>query len=207
MKTIKYILAVCPLVLGFHSCCDEPDKYETTDGVPTIRYIRNLGTEITTSTDPSDKVLTNGQLVESASPEATLCIVGDNLRSIVELYFNDKPATLNSSYITDNTMIVVVPKEVPTAVTNLITMKTADGQEVTHPFKVVISAPVLNSADCEYKRIGETMTGKEFSDRILSVFDRDLAHAKCAACDARKNVVSITRKLGDLYEIKWRESK
>ena len=141
MKTIKYILAVCALVLGFQSCCDEPDKYETTDGVPTIRYIRNLGTEITTSTDPSDKVLTNGQLVESASPEATLCIVGENLRSIVELYFNDKPATLNSSYITDNTMIVVVPKEVPTAVTNLITMKTADGQEVTHPFKVVISAP------------------------------------------------------------------
>ena len=56
-------------------------------------------------------------------------------------------------------------------------------------------------------RIGETLTGKEFSDRILSVFDRDLAHAKCAACDARKNVVSIARKLGDLYEIKWRESK
>ena len=56
-------------------------------------------------------------------------------------------------------------------------------------------------------RIGETLTGKEFSDRILSVFDRDLAHAKCAACDARKNVVSITRKLGDLYDVKWRKSK
>ena len=56
-------------------------------------------------------------------------------------------------------------------------------------------------------RIGETLTGKEFSDRILSVFDRDLAHAKCAACDARKNVVSIARKLGDLYDVKWRESK
>ena len=56
-------------------------------------------------------------------------------------------------------------------------------------------------------RIGETITGKEFSSRILSVFDRDLAHAKCAAYDARKNVVSITRKLGDLYDVKWRESK
>ena len=56
-------------------------------------------------------------------------------------------------------------------------------------------------------RIGETITGKEFSDRILSVFDRDLAHAKCAAYDARKNVVSITRKLGDLYDIEWRKSK
>ena len=56
-------------------------------------------------------------------------------------------------------------------------------------------------------RIGETLTGKEFSDRILSVFDRDLAHAKCAACDARKNVVSITRTCGDLYDVKWRKSK
>lgn len=56
-------------------------------------------------------------------------------------------------------------------------------------------------------RIGETITGKEFSNRILSVFDRDLAHAKCASYSARKNVVSITRKLGDLYDVKWRKSK
>ena len=56
-------------------------------------------------------------------------------------------------------------------------------------------------------RIGETITGKEFSSRILSVFDRDLAHAKCASYSARKNVVSITRKLGDLYDVKWRELK
>lgn len=56
-------------------------------------------------------------------------------------------------------------------------------------------------------RIGETITGKEFSSRILSVFDRDLAHAKCASYSARKNVVSITRKLGDLYDVKWRKSK
>lgn len=56
-------------------------------------------------------------------------------------------------------------------------------------------------------RIGETITGKEFSNRILSVFDRNLTHAKCAAYDARKNVVSITRTYGDFYDIKWRKSK
>ena len=55
--------------------------------------------------------------------------------------------------------------------------------------------------------IGETITGKEFSNRILSVFDRDLANVKCAANDAGKNIVSITRTYGDLYDIKWRESK
>ena len=55
--------------------------------------------------------------------------------------------------------------------------------------------------------IGETITGKEFSNRILSVFDRDLANIKCAANDAIKNIVSITRTYGDFYDIKWRESK
>ena len=56
-------------------------------------------------------------------------------------------------------------------------------------------------------RIGETITGKEFSNRILSLFDRDLANIKCAANDASKNIVSITRTYGDLYDVEWRESK
>ena len=56
-------------------------------------------------------------------------------------------------------------------------------------------------------RIGETITGKELSNRILSAFDRDLANIKCAANDASENIVSITRTYGDLYDVKWRESK
>ena len=56
-------------------------------------------------------------------------------------------------------------------------------------------------------RIGETITGKELSNRILSAFDRDLANVKLAANDASKNIVSITRTYGDLYDVKWRESK
>ena len=56
-------------------------------------------------------------------------------------------------------------------------------------------------------RIGETITGKELSNRILSAFDRDLANIKYAANDASKNIVSITRTYGDLYDVKWRESK
>ena len=55
--------------------------------------------------------------------------------------------------------------------------------------------------------IGETITGKEFSSRILSVFDRDIANIKCAANDARRNIVSITRTYGDSYDIKWRGLK
>ena len=56
-------------------------------------------------------------------------------------------------------------------------------------------------------RIGETITGKELSNRILSAFDRDLANIKCAANDASKNIVSITRISKDLYDVEWGESK
>ena len=55
--------------------------------------------------------------------------------------------------------------------------------------------------------VGCAITGKEFSVRILSVSERDLANIKCAANDASKNIVSITRTYGDLYDVKWRESK
>ena len=55
--------------------------------------------------------------------------------------------------------------------------------------------------------VGETITGKEFSNRILSVLNRDIANIKCAANDASKNIVSITRTHGDFYDIEWRESK
>ena len=55
--------------------------------------------------------------------------------------------------------------------------------------------------------VGETITGKEFSNRILSMFDRDLTNAKCAANDASKNIVSITRISKDLYDVEWRKSK
>ena len=55
--------------------------------------------------------------------------------------------------------------------------------------------------------IGETITGKEFSNRILSAFDRDLANTKYAANDAIKNIVSITSTYRDFYDIEWRESK
>ena len=55
--------------------------------------------------------------------------------------------------------------------------------------------------------VGETITGKEFSDLILSLTDRDPGNAKCAANDASKNIVSITRISKDLYDVEWGESK
>lgn len=170
MKLTKYFFAAFALLatasIGFTSCEDQPDKYEVTAGVPTVKYIRLLSSEIQGNNDAEDMHYTNGELVESAGPGNTICIVGDNLTSVVEVYFNDLKAVLNNSYITANTMIIDVPKDIPGTVTNLITLKTNDGQEVTVPFSVVIPKPTITRMNCEYAAKGsqETITGRYFID-------------------------------------------
>lgn len=142
----------------FTSCEDEPDKYEVAGGTPTINYIRCLSSEVKGNNDAEDMHYTNGELVTSASPQSTLCLVGENLRSVYELYFNDKKAVLNNSYITDNTLIVDVPKDVPGEVTNKIYMITQAKDTVAYDFKVIISAPEINSMSNEYAEPGSKVT-------------------------------------------------
>lgn len=144
--------------LGLTSCADEPDKYESTGGVPRIDYIRCLSSEIKSNTDTEETVYTNGQLVEEAGPQSTLCLVGDNLRSIVEVFFNDQKANLNTSVMTDNAVIVSVPVGIPNAVTDKIYMVTTGNDTVSYDFHVVIPAPEVNAMTCEYAKAGEDVT-------------------------------------------------
>lgn len=172
------LMAFAVTGLTMASCKDQPDAYEVADGTPTIHYVRCLSTEIKNNNDASDTHYTKGELVESASPQSTLCLVGDNLRSVYELYFNDCKAILNTSYITDNTLIVDVPKSVPKKVTNKIYMVTRDGQQTTYDFSVDIPAPSINAMSCEYAGIGDrvTFTGDyyvDYADSPLEIYFTD----------------------------------
>lgn len=140
----------------FTACKDEPDKYETAGGTPTIDYVRALSTEIQSVNDEADMHYTMGELVTSASPQSVLCFVGKNFRSVVEVYFNDLKAVLNSSYITDNTMIVQVPKNVPGEVSNKVYFICKNGKTIEYDFEVVIPAPTVNTMSCEYAAPGTT---------------------------------------------------
>ena len=82
------------------SCKDQPDEFELTDGTPTINYIR-----------PASASAKDSLLVQ-AYPQAYICIVGSNLTSIQQMYFNDKKAILNTSFITENTLIVQIPSDI-----------------------------------------------------------------------------------------------
>lgn len=160
MNIHRLYKGICLAVLavtafGVTSCKDEPDKYEVAGGTPSINYIRCVSSEI----DDKDSIQhPKGEQVESASPQSILCLVGDNLRSVYEIWFNDQKAILNSSYITDNTLLVQVPRSVPDKVSNKIFMITQAGDTIAHDFKVTIPAPSVTSMSCEYAKPGTTAT-------------------------------------------------
>ena len=124
----------------FTGCKDEPDKYEVSDGNPTISYIRPLGAE------SADSLLTGAYM------DNGICIVGNNLRSIVKMYFNDQEAKLIPSLITDNTMIVTVPGNIPNVVYNKIFMHNKDGEITEYDFKVLVPAPSINNMSNEWAK-------------------------------------------------------
>ncbi len=157
IKNINKALFAVALVAasaGFTSCEDQPDKYETTGGIPTISYIRPVDVE------SKDSLLTE------ASMSNTVCIVGSNLRSVKEIDFNDQKAVLNTSYMTDNTIIVSVPKNLPEKVSDKIYFITTGNDTIDYDFKVIIPAPSISSMSNEWAAPGEevTINGDYFLD-------------------------------------------
>ena len=140
--------------LTMQSCEDEPDKYEVTSGSPTVYYIR-----------PANAA-SKDSLLTASSPSKAICIVGKNLTSITKMLFNDQEAVLNTSYITDNTLLVDVPTDIPNMVTDKIYMITQSNDTVTYGFHVIVPAPVVDEMSCEYAKAGDevTLSGNYFID-------------------------------------------
>ena len=82
MKKIFYTLLA---LVSLTACVDEPDRFRLTEGVPTIYYVRPI------KASAADSLLTGAYLGNS------ICIVGDNLRSVYKMKFNDQEAILNNS--------------------------------------------------------------------------------------------------------------
>ena len=137
-----FVAALAMMGCFMTACEDQPDKYEIADGVPDLKYVRSPLPE------EADSLLVGAYLGN------TVCLVGDNLRSIYELYFNDQKATLNTSYMTDHTVLVDIPKNIPEEVTNKIYMVTKSGAKVDFDFNVMVPAPVVSSMSCEYAPAG-----------------------------------------------------
>ena len=144
------LLGVLTLMSSFalQSCEDQPDKYETTSGTPTIYYAR------------LSDVAAKDSLVEGAYMGTYVTLIGENLRSVTKMYFNDQEAVLNSSLITDNTLIVQVPNNLSDNPTDKIYMVNTDNDTTTYDFKTLVPNPVVSSMDNESAVAGDTVTLK-----------------------------------------------
>ena len=122
---------------------DYPDRFKPTDGLPTVDYVRYADRDL---------------IISQANMEETICIVGDNLTSIHDIYFNDQKAVLNTSYITAHALIVAVPKTLPKVEDNKMHLITRDSSVVLYDFKVLPPAPRINALSNEWAPVGETVT-------------------------------------------------
>ena len=131
-------------LLSFQSC-DNKDV----DGAPMISNVRLL--------DP----LAADSSLSAALPGSKIVIQGQNLRSVLKVYFNDFEATFNSALGSDNNIVITIPAEAPTkavnpAVTNKIRVVTTGG-EANYDFSLTSPEPVLNGLYSEFVKPGGTI--------------------------------------------------
>ncbi|WP_157976264.1 glycan-binding surface protein [Lewinella sp. IMCC34191] len=152
------ILATALLLVAVFLGCEKDDLID--GGRPSIEYVR------VTTPEASDS------LVVSAFQGSLVAIIGNNLGGTVEVWFNDLMADLNPVYVTDQSILVSVPSDVPTEVTNQIRLQFADGGSLSYAFEVDISEPEINSMKSEYVFDGDVATiyGNYFYEPITVTF-------------------------------------
>ncbi len=136
------LMMVSSIGVMFQSCEEYPHEYEITGGTPTVNYIR--------MSDPEKA----DSLIVSASLNTTIALVGDNLTSITEMWFNDRQAYLNTSFITSDVLFVTIPNEIPGEVSDKIFM-IAGKDTLAYDFNVVVPPPSPSSMLCEFVPDGD----------------------------------------------------
>lgn len=132
-KKIYILMFLTAVGAGLWSCNEEESG-----GDPFVHYVR--------VTDPA----ASDSLLVSTYQGQMIAIMGDNLMEIRELWFNDLPATLDPTFITNTTVISRVPSRLPSDINNMMTMVFKNGDSLKYDFSVDISEPVINRAFCEY---------------------------------------------------------
>ena len=163
MKTkFRYIYTILiALTFGMvYSACNDDD----TSGMPRIDYIR--------ITEPTS----SDSLIVSAGQGQLIAIIGENLGKAMGIEFNNLPATLTSPYVTNTSILVRVPSEVPSEVTNQLVIFFSDGSSLPYDFTVSINKPSVTSMECEYVNDGgmAVIYGNYFYEPLQVIFPGEL---------------------------------
>ena len=157
-KIVFPVVALAALAL-LPACNDNPDAFELTDGVPVVHYVR------------IPDVVSADSLITSAFMGKTIALVGENLTSVKEIWFNDQKTVLNTSLITPTALITSVPTVIPKVVTNKMYLITQNSDTVKVDFKVDVPAPLVSNMKCEFAADGEVAVIR--GNYFLSVADSE----------------------------------
>ncbi len=135
-KTLLTLLIIMGAVTVFNSCTKDEA------GTPSISYVR--------ITRPAS----SDSLLVGAGQGQLIAIVGNNLQDAVEIWFNDQPSRLTPTYITNNTILVRIPTQIPIAVNNRMKIIFKNGFVLEHEFTVQISKPLISSMVVEHVKEG-----------------------------------------------------
>ena len=132
------------MLLTFQSC-NEDDV----DGAPSITNVRLL--------DPAKA----DSSLNAAEPGTLIVIQGQNLGSVMKVYFNDFEATFNAALGSNSNLIVTIPANAPTkavdaGVSNKIKVQTKGG-ETTYDFVLSAPMPILSGLYSEFVKPGGTL--------------------------------------------------
>jgi hypothetical protein len=152
MKFLRYcIYVLVPLILTntiLLTSCEEDGNgmnLESPNGAPVVSYIRLA--------DPE----TSDSLIVSATLGTGIVIIGKNLGGTREIWFNDKRAELQPTWVTNKTVFANVPTFAPTKVSDILYLIDSKKDTLKVPFEVAIPDPVVASAKNEWPQEGENL--------------------------------------------------
>jgi hypothetical protein len=137
IKLSVLLLLLVTLCAGicFQSCQKNDDEQK----MPVISYIRVC--------DP----VKSDSLVAHAYMGNNIVIIGQNLKDVTQIWFNDQAASLNPNLVTDNDIIVPVPTVIPSTVTNTMLLINRNKIDTCkYEFGVDVPAPEIDNMTCEY---------------------------------------------------------
>lgn len=157
-RTSIVYFAAALAVMTLFTFCKKDDL--TNGGEPKISYVR------VTSPASSDSLLAG------AAQGKLIAIIGENLGSATEMWFNDQQASLNPTYITATSIIVNVPSQIPLSINNKLKIVFGAGKTLLYDFQVQISKPALSSLVSEFVSAGDvaTIRGNYFYQPLTVTF-------------------------------------
>src|SRR5678815_4141322 len=132
MKAINKILLVFLLSIGVASIFISCDKEDDDSGTPSVSYVR--------ITRPSS----SDSLLVGAGQGQLIAIVGNNLQECIEIWFNDQSSRLTPTYITNTTILVRIPTQIPLAINNKMKLVFKNGFVLNYYFALKISKQLIS---------------------------------------------------------------